>query len=79
MNKKLARIFDVLLLLVAISFTANATEELSPEQCQEIGGKYTKLGCILESEDISNDIDYENAYMPNKEQCECQGNIWREA
>ena len=63
------------LLFLAISSNLLA-EELTNIQCEAIGGTYTKAGCLILDESEKAKYKSENTYLPDKEECECQGGTW---
>ena len=66
-------LFHVLFLfLCGSSFAADLTKS----QCEKIGGTYTKVGCLILGDSEKERYSEKDLYMPNKEECNCQGGTW---
>lgn len=54
------------------SFAINLTKN----QCEKIGGTFTKAGCLIPGDAQKAKYKDKSLYTPNKEECYCQGGTW---
>ena len=54
------------------------SDQLTEEQCSQIGGVLTEIGCVMAKGEDAGKLRNAKMYLPSKKECECSGGRWHE-
>ena len=70
--------YRFLFLIFVVVSSELLASDLTESQCETIGGTYTKIGCLMLDDSEKAKFKSDKAYMPGKDECDCQGGTWHE-